>query len=123
MSEIVQALADDLNTWGALTGLDQLANHAMGTELASNLDFLGILSFDEIEKRVAELNTKSEGLDTLSQTLAAARAEAMETKDFSRVDILKQALVAAGVEVRMSKAGVELIPGPDFDPAKLEGLS
>ena len=51
------------------------------------------------------------------------RASAMETKDFSRVDEMKAALVAAGVEVRMSKAGVELIPGPGFDPAKLEGLA
>ncbi len=27
-----------------------------------------------------------------------------------------------GVEVRMSKDGDELVPGPDFDPAKLEAL-
>ena len=40
----------------------------------------------------------------------------MATKDFSAVDALKSALIAAGVEVRMSKAGVELFPGPDFDP-------
>ena len=46
----------------------------------------------------------------------------METKDFAGVDALKSALLAAGVEVRMSKAGVELVPGSGFDPAKLEGL-
>ena len=46
----------------------------------------------------------------------------METKDFSDVDAMKAALVAAGVEVRMSKAGVELVPGAGFDAAKLEGL-
>jgi cysteinyl-tRNA synthetase len=46
----------------------------------------------------------------------------METKNFAPVDALKSALLAAGVEVRMSKTGVELVPGPDFDPAKLEGL-
>jgi cysteinyl-tRNA synthetase len=28
----------------------------------------------------------------------------------------------AGVEVRMSKAGVELLPGAGFDATKLEGL-
>jgi cysteinyl-tRNA synthetase len=36
----------------------------------------------------------------------------MVSKDFSAVDALKSALIAAGVEVRMSKAGVELVPGP-----------
>lgn len=46
----------------------------------------------------------------------------MKTKDFSEVDRLKAALLDAGVEVRMSKDGVELIPGAGFDPAKLEGL-
>jgi cysteinyl-tRNA synthetase len=35
---------------------------------------------------------------------------------------MKAALVAAGVEVRMSKAGVELLPAAGFDPAKLENL-
>jgi cysteinyl-tRNA synthetase len=46
----------------------------------------------------------------------------METKDFAPVDALKSALIEAGVEVRMSKAGVELVPGPGFDPSKLEDL-
>jgi cysteinyl-tRNA synthetase len=44
----------------------------------------------------------------------------METKDFSEVDRLKSDLIEAGVEVRMSKEGVELVPGPGFDPSKLE---
>ena len=46
----------------------------------------------------------------------------MVSKDFAAVDALKSALTAAGVEVRRSKAGVELLPGPGFDAAKLEGL-
>jgi cysteinyl-tRNA synthetase len=50
------------------------------------------------------------------------RTEAMTFKDFTQVDALKTALTAIGVEVRMSKEGAELIPGPDFDPAKLEAL-
>ena len=49
------------------------------------------------------------------KALVRARADAMETKDFSEVDRLKAALVAAGVEVRMSKAGVELVPGAPLD--------
>jgi cysteinyl-tRNA synthetase len=43
----------------------------------------------------------------------------MQTKDFSQVDALKTMLLDAGVEVRMSKAGVELIAGAGFDAAKL----
>ena len=53
----------------------------------------------------------------------ALGAAAMASKDFSEVDRLKSALLEAGVEVRMSKEGVELVPGPNFDPSQLEGLS
>ena len=62
-------------------------------------------------------------LDDLERRLGRLREDAMQTKDFGAVDVLKSALVAAGVEVRMSKAGVELIPGPDFDASKLEDVS
>ncbi|MCE8472080.1 cysteine--tRNA ligase, partial [Rhodovulum sulfidophilum] len=56
-----------------------------------------------------------------TERLAAARAAAMDSKDFSEVDRLKALLIDAGVEVRMSKAGVELLPGAGFDQARLEG--
>ena len=59
----------------------------------------------------------------LAQKAAGVRAEAMQSKDFAEVDRLKAALVAAGVEVRMSKAGVELVPGAGFDAAKLEEIA
>ena len=46
----------------------------------------------------------------------------MQSKDFAEVDRLKAAYIAAGLEVRMSKQGVELVPGAGFDAAKLEGV-
>ena len=64
----------------------------------------------------------SQLLSRLEKRLAEARDTAMQSKDFSQVDHLKTALLAAGVEVRMSKQGVDLVPGPGFDPAQLEGL-
>ena len=65
---------------------------------------------------------RSASIGWLRTRLEALRAAAVASKDFSAVDALKTALTAAGVEVRMSKEGVELLPGPDFDPAKLEAL-
>jgi cysteinyl-tRNA synthetase len=50
------------------------------------------------------------------------REAAIQAKDFGPVDTMKAALMAAGVEVRMSKAGVDLLPGPGFAAVKLEGL-
>ena len=125
---VVDALAEDLNTAGALTRL-----HAMAKEIAANpqkdcfyekgaflasAQLLGLLSAalgDWAEQADVDLSA-------LAERLAQARDAAMQSKDFSEVDRLKSALLGAGVEVRMSKAGVELLAGPQFDAAKLEDL-
>ncbi|WP_368183837.1 cysteine--tRNA ligase [Aestuariibius sp. HNIBRBA575] len=126
---LLDTLADDLNTAGALTKL-----HAMAREISANpqkdcfyekgvmlasAQFLGFLS-DEMG---AWAEMPDVDLSVLAQKLAELRETAMQTKDFSGVDTLKSALIGAGIEVRMSKTGVDLEPGPNFDPAKLEALS
>ncbi|OWY05090.1 cysteine--tRNA ligase [Thioclava sp. F1Mire-8] len=129
---IVEALANDLNTSLALTELQSITKSLHGMKRAA-------LTNDELDSILRQLlaggyllgidligfdlrQAPKVDLSGLADKLAALRTNAMETKDFAPVDAMKQALVAAGVEVRMSKAGVELLPGPDFDPAKLEGL-
>lgn len=119
---IVDALSDDLNTHAALECLSKMNGSGEATTLAANLIFLGIYSSRQLLKKVEEYNVKSDSLLPLAEKLAELRAQAMETKDFSGVDALKTALLEVGVEVRMSKAGVELQPTTDFDPAKLEAL-
>ena len=126
-SDVVAIVADDLNTAGALTKL-----HAMAKEIAANPQkdcfyekgvmlgsarFLGLLT-DELGGWDAAVD-----LSVFEAKLSDLRANAMQTKDFSHVDAMKTALTKAGVEVRMSKAGVELVPGAGFDAAKLEGLA
>ncbi len=120
---VVAALSDDLNTHAALVAIEELANSARWNELARNLDFLGILSFEKLETRLSDDLEATELLRPYATKLAALREAAMAAKDFAPVDAMKAALVAAGVEVRMSKAGVELLPGSGFDAAKLEGLA
>ncbi|MEP3675803.1 cysteine--tRNA ligase [Sulfitobacter sp.] len=61
-------------------------------------------------------------LSTYERVLADARATAMESKDFSEVDRIKTMLMAAGVQVQMSKTGVSLKPDSNFDASKLEAL-
>lgn len=69
---------------------------------------MGAWVFDGI---VDELAAKSL-LEPFAYRMAELRETAMQTKDFSQVDAMKTALTDAGVEVRMSKAGVELLPKP-----------
>ena len=62
-------------------------------------------------------------LTPLAARFAALRDAAKASKDFAAVDAMKQQLLDAGVEVRMSAKGVELIPGPGFNVQAVEALS
>ncbi len=115
---VVEALADDLNTAGALAALHAAAGAGDWAGVKASAGLLGLLA----EGMGAWATGPQVDLTPQTERLASLRTAAMATKDFSAVDALKSALIAAGVEVRMSKAGVELVPGPDFDPAKLEAL-
>lgn len=128
--EVVAALASDLNTPLAITRLHTLFKEAQNDEgmlsvFKASLELLGLnqgnmsanRSFSHAMERII-----TPDLGKLESKLHALRAAAMQTKDFAPVDALKTALLSAGVEVRMSKMGVELETGPNFDASKLEGL-
>ncbi|MBB5515572.1 cysteinyl-tRNA synthetase [Rubricella aquisinus] len=114
---VLDALSDDLNTAGAIAELHKLAGAGDGAGLLASARLMGLLSEDMGGWLDAGID-----LTAYADRLAAARAAAMESKDFSEVDRLKRAYLDAGLEVRMSKAGVDLVPGPGFDAGKLEGL-
>ena len=138
--EVIEFLSDDLNTAGAMNFLSHMAqvlsqklaaegnaDSTLGTpdelagEFLASANLIGLL-LPEMGSWVNAFAGEYGQLSGLADILATLRAEAMTTKDFAPVDALKSALTEAGVEVRMSKAGVELLPGPGFDPAKLESL-
>ncbi|MBT8414191.1 MAG: class I tRNA ligase family protein, partial [Boseongicola sp.] len=115
---ILTALGDDLNTHGALAVLHRAASEEDGASLKAGMQFLGLMG----DTAPAWATEGRDALADLAALLENSRAAAMETKDFSEVDRLKSALADAGVEVRMSKSGVDLLPAEGFDPAKLEAL-
>ena len=124
--EVVEALADDLNVAAAIARLHALAKAIAASPDEDGARAKGILLASARLLGLLEdgMGGWAEGVDlsALAARLDGLRAAAMASKDFAAVDALKAALVAAGVEVRMSKAGVELVPGPGFDAGRLEGL-
>lgn len=114
---VLAALADDLNTAGAIAELHALAGAGDAAGLKGSAALLGLL-----EDGMGAWAEAGVDLAPYAAMLAALREAAMVSKDFAPVDAMKAALLAAGAEVRMSKAGVEVLPGPGFDAAKLEGL-
>lgn len=115
-AEILNALGEDLNTPRVLSLLHEFVSAGRFADLASSLTLLGLMGDHKPEWAVSP----DVDLSRHAERLTAARKAAMMTKDFSEVDRLKARLLDAGVEVRMSKSGVELVPGSDFDAGKLE---
>ena len=136
--EVLNALCDDINTASALNFLGHLGQvlfqkagsqweaapqssldpewHRLAAEFVASARLLGLL-----EPKMGGW-TEAPDLHPYATRLKELRDFALVSKDFTPVDALKSALIAAGVEVRMSKSGVELLPGPGFDPARLEAL-
>ncbi|WOI54927.1 cysteine--tRNA ligase [Palleronia sp. LCG004] len=117
-ARILEALADDLNTPEAISRLHALSRAGEVEALAAGAALLGLLG----EEMGGWAQAPDVDLSAYGMLLAQARADAMESKDFARVDALRSALQEAGVEVRMSKEGIELLPGSDFDASKLDAL-
>jgi cysteinyl-tRNA synthetase len=125
----IETLADDLNTPGAIAQL-----HAMAKEISANpqkdcfyekgaflasAQLLGLLT----PELAAWADAAQVDLGAFASQIETLRTAAMQSKDFAAVDALKTALLGAGVEVKMSKSGVELTAGPKFDASKLEALT
>lgn len=131
--EVVDAIASDLNGSQAIFELNALflrwmvaRTHGTNfglTEVESEATFLasaqllGLLLED-----AGDWAKSSYDFGVLENVLGGLRDEAMDTKDFSKLDALKNHLIDAGVEVRMSKAGVELRGTPSTDITKLVEL-
>lgn len=134
--DVTNALSEDLNSSLALTKLRELFKYIDNREdflalsdnakLDAELTFVAsaaLLGLDVVGlARAVRDRPRVFDLDRFQLELAYERVQAMERKDFSKVDALKKSLTEAGVEVRMSKDSIELKEGPNFDPAKLDAL-
>ena len=114
--DALDAIGDDLNTAGAMAQLHAIAARGEAGMLKATAQLLGLL-----EDNMGDWAT-SVDLSKWEDRLSQARFEAMKTKNFSEVDRLKAAFVAAGLDVRMSKTGVELSAKAGFQLDQLDGL-
>jgi cysteinyl-tRNA synthetase len=102
-NEVVEALADDLNTAQAIAGLHRLAGLAKAgdftaaQELHTSLAFLGVISPDSFAKG------EKRDLTEAAARLIDARKDARARKDFKESDRIRDELAAMGVVVKDGK--------------------
>jgi cysteinyl-tRNA synthetase len=135
---VLEALADDLNTAGAIAVLHLLAGKGDAAGLKASAALMGLLT-DEladwawaphthnrsanvtVTSRVRARGTEIRAETTaLIERLLAERTRARQLRDFARADQLRDAFAAAGVVVRDTPEGAEWEVLADFDPEKLE---
>jgi cysteinyl-tRNA synthetase len=135
--EVLAALADDLNTPLAMKLLRDLASEvraggfrtarAIG-EFTASLALMGIspdgFRSGAIRRSLDRAFVRPDQFESRVTTLLRQREEARRARDFRRADAIRDGLVAAGIQV-MDRAGgaTEWEIGPDFDPARLEGIA
>lgn len=121
---VTKSLSDDLNTHKAINYLHAGAERAKRKdspqakrEFLTAANMMGFLLDDPVI-----WNLQDPDLTGFAEKLNAMRAEAKQTGDFEKADAFRSSLIASGIEVQVSGVGVELVPGSNFDPSKLDAL-
>jgi len=101
---VLAALADDLNTAGAISELHQLASDGKFALLKASASSLGLLT----DTLGAWVTLNEPDLTSISSRLHEIWREARENKDFSKVDRWKNHLTSIGIKVQISKEAADL---------------
>ena len=109
--DVIDALADDLNTAGMMSVLHALAKAAKSgdpsavTRLAASADFLGLrrASWDRREQAFLFATATDPALDESVQRLISARLAARRAKNFAESDRIRDELAAMGVALKDGK--------------------
>ncbi|RMC33644.1 cysteine--tRNA ligase [Paracoccus alkanivorans] len=115
---VIDALADDLNTAGAIAVLHELAGQGDASALLASAYMLGLLL-----PQMGAWAEAGEDAAMLIEALLAARAEARKARDFGRADAIRDGFKAAGVEVKDTAQGAEWSLTAGYDAAKLSELA
>lgn len=115
---VIAALADDLNSAGAIAALHELAAKGDGPGLLASARMLGLLL-----PELAGWATADDAASAQIEALLAARLEARKARDFARADAIRDGFAAAGVEVKDTPAGPEWSLSAGFDPERLAELA
>lgn len=114
---VLDALADDLNTAGAIAELHVLAAAGDAAGLKASAALLGLLE-DHMGDWARETVVDT-AVSALIERLLAERLSARQARDFTRADLLRDGFVAAGVVVMDTAGGSEWRLLPTFDVTKL----
>jgi len=104
---LVAALADDLNTAGALAELHRLAGAGDAARLKASAALLGLLGDEMGYWAEDELDTPTDWFIAKAEFWINERAKAKQAKDFQRADEIREKLAQIGVMITDTPNGTK----------------
>jgi len=125
-AEFMGALGNDLNTPGALARVHVLAkaHTAEGlAPMAHALETLGLVTdWNILDLSPSQNDEMPDWIVAAIERLLEERSAARAEKNWEEADRLRDVLNAIGVQVTDIGGAATWLPGPNFDPSKLEAL-
>jgi cysteinyl-tRNA synthetase len=124
--DVVELLANDVNTSGALAEMHGLANRDDWPGLKAAMRLMGFPDAEEVEwfREDAKMTSYNNlpSYDGILQPLLVKWQALRNEKNYAEADALKATIEACGVKLSVGIAGPEATRMDHFDPAKLESL-
>jgi cysteinyl-tRNA synthetase len=125
-TEFMGALNNDLNTPGALARLHVLAKAHTAEGLAPMAHALETLGFIDdwniLDLSPSQNDEIPDWIVVVIDRLLEERSSARVAKNWTEADRLRDVLNTIGVQVTDIGGAATWLPGPNFDPSKLEAL-
>ena len=116
---VLNAIADDLNTPLAIAEMHKLAKSGNIKDLKASGIFLGLFGNSSNQKSKLTISQDSQ---QLIEFLFKQRMDARKRKDYARADELRDGFIQAGLIINDTKDGIVWELSDDFDIKKLEDL-
>ncbi|MEN8892849.1 cysteine--tRNA ligase [Planktotalea arctica] len=123
-AEFVSALANDLNTAGAISEMHKMKTEMRFADLKAAVSFLALTyQLDSIAEEVFDWIVDGLDVEPKIKKLILEMSEARVAKNYAKSDSIRDAFNAANLSVQFdADGGVTYKREEGFDPSKLEGL-
>ncbi|MCQ0970026.1 cysteine--tRNA ligase [Paracoccus sp. TK19116] len=117
-SALIEALADDLNTAGALAALHDLAGRGDAERLLASAQMMGLLT-----DQLGAWSTDDEELGAIIMRIALERRAARKAGDYKKADEIRALLEAAGVKLMDTASdNIAWQRSSNFDPEAIKAI-
>ncbi|PIB24997.1 cysteine--tRNA ligase [Amylibacter kogurei] len=116
-SGVIDALANDLNTAGAIAAMHGLVKDKNAGALRASMDFLGFSTDQDIEATMLPPE-----VEAMVNSLLDEQREARKQKNWERADYIRDSLGEAGIAVDPASDGTKWGRSQHFDLEKLESI-